>query len=294
MHSFLCLSVPLSFRLLYPQLPLLPLPHPHFFHARAPGVRAVDCLSLVNGRLTLNGGSISLSVPTALAPNQWTHVAMVFDMTNRKAAIFTNGDQEMVDGLSPFFGAAAVLLGGTQAVNEQQYFSGEMDEVQFFSRALAVHEVQEALLTGEATHAPVAEFLFDDNIYPTTGALFPVANGDAKPEIRPEAVEGGGSAYFNGVATCIRLGSLAAMSPFSAANPFTVSMWIRPDGIQSTSGRQPLFTTSDMHTYLDISFVSTNTGSVLEASLAAVSNRLSSEATVSYAAWTHVAVVLRQ
>jgi len=106
-------------------------------------------LSLLNGRarfasLHVTGGQTFIEAPSIIPLNQWTHLAITFDGVRK--SIYINGVQAAsAIGLGPLSYDPAVVpvtLGSDWAANAStDRFTGRLDEVSFYDRALSLGEI---------------------------------------------------------------------------------------------------------------------------------------------------------
>src|SRR6185369_11247086 len=95
---------------------------------------------------TFPGGVVqSISAPSAIAVNTWTHLAMTYDGTAIR--IFVNGTQVTS---TPRTGALQtnnnqLSIAGTTVYGE--FFRGRIDDVRVYNRALSVSEIQTDMAT---------------------------------------------------------------------------------------------------------------------------------------------------
>ncbi len=92
--------------------------------------------------VVLTGGSQQkLSGPTALTLNTWTHLALTYDGAQMR--LYVNGTQrasKAVTGAAPN-STGALRIGGNN-VWKSEWFSGSLDELRVYNRALSAAEVQ--------------------------------------------------------------------------------------------------------------------------------------------------------
>ncbi|MBI5775014.1 MAG: immunoglobulin domain-containing protein, partial [Verrucomicrobia bacterium] len=104
----------------------------------------IHSLRKLRANLNINGSWVNLTCATTLATNTWHHVAMVYDGSALRC--YLNGVQ---DGLLGVSGAVQtsdnpVRIGAYAPVNGQgswNFFSGGIDELSLYSRALTAAEV---------------------------------------------------------------------------------------------------------------------------------------------------------
>jgi hypothetical protein len=95
--------------------------------------------------LRAGGNFYGMSGPAALALNTWSHVAMTYDGSVWR--LYVNGTQVTSQNVTGAIGASTspLRIGGNGLWGE--YFSGLIDEVRVYNRALTVSEVQQSMNT---------------------------------------------------------------------------------------------------------------------------------------------------
>jgi hydrogenase maturation factor HypE len=90
--------------------------------------------------IALGGVDQSASATASLALNTWTHLAATYDGTTVR--LFVNGVQAGTRAVSGSLAAStgALRIGGNAVWGE--YFSGRIDEVRIYNRALSAAEIQ--------------------------------------------------------------------------------------------------------------------------------------------------------
>lgn len=86
---------------------------------------------------TQSGGTLQLTSPKPLTSGQWNSVVVTFD--NKNASLYLNGTQVATSTGTYVAGSNAVRIGA--AVSE--YYSGLMDDVRIYNRALSGSEIQQ-------------------------------------------------------------------------------------------------------------------------------------------------------
>ena len=107
-------------------------------------------LMLANGRLQLHckGKNAVLLVPGALTPDRWYHVAFRQDLDAGRLAVFMDGRELLSTMLhaTPATNNSPLRLGHSE-IQHHASFTGAMDELRIYSRALSDAEIQD--LAGE-------------------------------------------------------------------------------------------------------------------------------------------------
>ena len=94
-----------------------------------------------NINYTSDGSEVTLEGQTGIPVNQWTHLAGIFDGTTMK--LYVNGALVSSKATSaPIDVTDGVLRIGGDSVWSGEYFTGVIDEVRIYNRALAQSEVQ--------------------------------------------------------------------------------------------------------------------------------------------------------
>ena len=99
-------------------------------------------------RPNLDSNAGTFSVPGALPPNTWTHIAGTYDSTLAESHIYVNGTlvaSEAVSGVVPLIDAAFI---GKRL--QQEFFVGLLDELSIYDRALGASEIQAIVAAGNA------------------------------------------------------------------------------------------------------------------------------------------------
>lgn len=127
------------------------------------------------------------SAPGCLDTNHWQHVAFSYDLASGDAAIYVNGEVAGTTnfGTVPPQTAGAVNLGGSAATTN--FFSGLLDEVSLYNRALSPAEIL-ALFNAEQAgkcNVPVAPTVVapprDTSVLPGADAGFAVVAAGTAP-----------------------------------------------------------------------------------------------------------------
>jgi hypothetical protein len=92
------------------------------------------------------GGPLSASMGSALALNQWSYLAVVFDGSQVK--YYVNGVLVTTASLPATITARTNPFGIGADANTQQFFKGSLDEVRIYNRALTAQEVQIDMASG--------------------------------------------------------------------------------------------------------------------------------------------------
>jgi hypothetical protein len=88
------------------------------------------------------------SAPRLVVPNVWQHIALTYDKTSGLAAIYLNGRSVIEQGIGGFSAKTKLdLLFGarvfsTSTSNPEGIFSGKLDEISIYKRALSTLEIQ--------------------------------------------------------------------------------------------------------------------------------------------------------
>jgi hypothetical protein len=91
---------------------------------------------------------VGLASPSALAANQWSHVALTYD--NVRMRLYVNGVQASERTVTGAIATstAALRFGGNSIWSE--FFQGQIDEIRLHNRALSLAEVQADMTTAIA------------------------------------------------------------------------------------------------------------------------------------------------
>jgi hypothetical protein len=190
------------------------------------------------GRIAIDGGASANVISTGVLPvNQFTHVAVTYDGTALK--LYLNGapDGTTNTTLAPAQNANPLSIGVWQSVSAGiiQYWNGQIDEAELFSRALDITEIQNIFNAGAAgkckprcTTAPsglVSWWTGDDNPFDRQGTNHgTLVNGAT---FAPGKV---GKAFsFDGVAAMVTVPNNASLGMTAA---YTFDAWVNymPNG----------------------------------------------------------------
>ncbi len=171
----------------------------------------------------------NLSVPTSsyFTANVWTHVAGTFDGKNMY--IYVNGVQVAgpLAAIAPSTTTYTLRLGSDpQGGWTTPRFSGGLDEVRVYNRALTSREVSQLY---NYAPGPVAYYNLDENAGSTAndrsgnGNSGTLATGTSAPTW--SAGQYGGSLRFDGTSDYVDAGTASILAP----KQITVAMWINPE-----------------------------------------------------------------
>jgi len=88
-------------------------------------------------------GGVFYTTPGDIVADVWQYIVLTADGTNERAYI--NGAQVMEgsDGWTPGSGSNRFEIGQASTIDDERFFSGSIDVVQVYDRALTVSEVQQ-------------------------------------------------------------------------------------------------------------------------------------------------------
>jgi hypothetical protein len=245
-------------------------------------------VSLVNGQI---GWAISNSNPawnwvyTGYAPpvNTWTHIAVTYDGSTIKT--YANGVLVHSQPGSGNIGDSDTpendfRIGSRQCSVCVEYFSGGIDEVRVYSRALSAAEIQ-ALIPPPSGAVPVGYWRFDEG----SGTLAADSSGNG---LNGSLVNGptwmtgrvNSAINFDGVNDYVQVGSQPALL---MTNALTLSAWIYPTSSTSTRtivNREGEYDIGELEGVLSWAFSNTNPGW----------NWVSTGYSPPLFQWTHIAV----
>jgi len=173
---------------------------------------------------TFDGTIRHTSGTTAVPVNRWTHVALTYDGATLR--LYVNASQLASRGTTGSIQTpgSPLWIGGNRPYGE--YFSGLIDEVRVYDRALRRDEIREDMATPvEPASGLVAAYDFDDRSGPT--AADSSGHGNAGT-IRGATRTEGRYAYalrFDGAGARVRVPASASLDVTRA---MTLSGWIRP------------------------------------------------------------------
>lgn len=101
-----------------------------------------------------SNGAVAAPRPNGTIPqNEWTHLAVVVDRTNRNIQYYLNGALDSSRAIPATFNGSLDVTGGDLTLGSQwQPFIGLLDGVRIFRRALDAAEIREACSAGRVRH----------------------------------------------------------------------------------------------------------------------------------------------
>jgi hypothetical protein len=110
--------------------------------------------SYAEAYVLINGTPYSVLTPAVLTTAAWQHLALTYDQTTHTLAIYRNGSATTSTAPSGALNTNTtdIWLGGNPGVGGR-YFSGKIDDVRIYSRALTGSEVSQ-LAAGQAVRLP--------------------------------------------------------------------------------------------------------------------------------------------
>jgi len=194
--------------------------------------------------LRLNGNGNNLyTTTTNLATGRWYHLVGTWDGTN--ARIYVNGAQDNIVAQStPSATTKNLLIGNWGATTGQGAFSGSLDDVRIYNRALTATEVTalynsgSAKLTAPSNNGLVGYWSMDDcrgssstdsSGNRNTGSLTNFALSTSTSNwVTGNAAKRGCALNFDGVDDRVNIGAM------TGSVPFTMSFWARRNAIPQT------------------------------------------------------------
>lgn len=215
------------------------------------------CLDIVNGRAAVTVDGVVYTTPWKLPDMEWSHVAYVFDAAKDtgRTRVYVNGRESILplpmSCPACLTGDSPLVIGGSLVESALQ-FTGYMDELQFFTKALSEYDVK-SKGDGRPDVAAEIAFHFDGNYRESRfdGADVPDlvqgkwigSDSIAKENRRKVTVSAKG---ISGQAITVpggwqaTLGTTRTLAPINFEKSFTASLWFnpnRPDGILMQSQR---------------------------------------------------------
>ena len=210
------------------------------------------CLDIVNGLAAVTVDGVVYTTPWRLPDMEWSHVAYVFDAAKGtgRTRVYVNGRESILPlpmtcpacltGDSPLF------LGGSLVESALQ-FTGYMDELQFFTKALSEYDVR-SKGDGNPDVAAEISFHFDgnyresrfDGVMVSDVASTWIGSGSKVKEVTVSADGISGQAITVPGGWKATLGTTLTLAPINFEKSFTASLWFnpnRPDGILMQSQR---------------------------------------------------------
>jgi hypothetical protein len=173
---------------------------------------------------------------TSVNTGEYVHVVVTRNQLTGEKKIYVNGVLDVSD-----FGSTDLLFGTdglTIGLNNSQTFTGEMDEIQFYSGVLSASEVLQLYnnpgtvipdVAGSAANGLVAHYTFDDsnNIgADSSGNGYDLDfNGGDGVSSSNKAQAGSGAAYFDG-GSFLSYSSTPSAVLNALAGDFSLSFWI--------------------------------------------------------------------
>ncbi|HRN71002.1 MAG TPA: LamG domain-containing protein, partial [Candidatus Woesebacteria bacterium] len=189
-----------------------------------------------------NGAAHSLTTAGAISVDSWQFVTMTFNMeTDKKIRIYVNGieqqysEQVPLDATQSSTFSQNAAIGASFGIANIYSFSGQLDEVRIYNRALDPSEVQ-ALY--EYSPGPVGWWKMDEGSWNgTTGEVKDSSgnnlNGTRSGNTTTTAGKIGRAGKFDGAGDYINIGDLDILEP----KHLTLSFWAKTnDYNRSTNG----------------------------------------------------------
>jgi hypothetical protein len=165
-----------------------------------------------------------------LPEHAWSHIAVANDGAHIR--IYVNGELEdtsPVDEDVKAGGEGPLTIGGNEAFEAGEYFSGKIDEVRVYDRALEAGEVAADKGSGieSAATGPVAAYSFDEGEGSTAEDSFGEHDGTVEGAEWFDRGKFGKALYFDGSEG--DLVTVPDSNDLDLADEFTLEAWVRPD-----------------------------------------------------------------
>jgi chitodextrinase len=233
-------------------------------HAYVVGVAAVDAAGNSSGRAVLNASTASCATDLSVAPGgadfDWSFVAAVYDGTAIR--LYVNGalaaTQPATGAMSPSSGS--LRIGGNNIWGE--WFSGQIDNVRVYNRALSAGEVgtdQRAPVTAAApAPAPaglVAAYAFDEGAGMSVKDVSGRGNNGVITGATWSTGRYGAGLGFNGVGDMVTVPDADSLDLSTA---MTLEAWVHPSKL-GTTWRTAIIKEADSHLAYAL-YANTDTG----------------------------------
>ncbi len=278
------------------------------------GQNAVMPMGINGSKLAFYTGGSSqdtLHSQTSVNTGQYVHVVVTRNRQTGEKKIYVNGVLDVSD-----FGSTDFLSDATEldiGYNNGQTFTGELDDIQFYSGVLSSNEVLQLYdnpgttipdVAGSGLNGPVAHYDFDEgtalaaDVSGNNNNVVYAGNfGGSGPATSSDAVAGSGSVSFDGGSYLTASSNLLT----TLASDFTVSLWLKTSqnfGSQNDlawEGAGVIAADSPNGGAKDLIPVALTGGQVAFNVGDGVSdNTLNSSATINDDAWHHVVVTRNQ
>jgi hypothetical protein len=249
---------------------------------------ANQCLFLIIRATRLYAGFTlnDLTGTTILSLNTWYHIAFVYNYQTQQQILYLNGVQEAIlSNAQPYQGTnGSIQIGSTQVYGNTNYFTGYIDNVMVTTRAKAASEVlRDASL--------MAYYSFDlPNPTADNGP-----NGLNGTSLNTTTVSGRVNYAIRFITSSAYFQSYGFYQfPYGVINskPFSVSLWINPASISSSTIVQMFGTSINNATCTN--FLGTYAAATVAAQITVVSSNsgpsLLTGPFVTANTWTHISI----
>ena len=109
-------------------------------------------------------GTDAVLSPFAVPDNEWSHVVWTFNENTKRITVTVNAKEEVDKAFGQYHGTAVSWLGKLVTSAGNVYFTGSMDELVFFDRALNLFEI-EVLAGVVPAVSPITNLQFEDSAH---------------------------------------------------------------------------------------------------------------------------------
>lgn len=191
------------------------------------------CLGAAKGKAAVQIGSEVFTTPWAIKNLEWSHVGFVVEET--RVRVYVNDRESILDLALAFVNDARLEIGGstfsqTDPVSEPLRYTGYVDEIRFYSRALTEFEIRDRAGWMPPSDDPTVEFQFEGTFEESRfDRLVEQRGSDAGCDGCSFSDEGGinGKGVLVPLTNYINLVKLARLLPASLTNSFTISFWVK-------------------------------------------------------------------
>ena len=191
-----------------------------------------------------NGSSRHDITASGLQPNQWQHIVITQNISNNEKKIYVNGSLSATstNSINVTGATYSLIIGGYSGYNNSAY-TGSIDQVRIFNKALSSSEVSKLYGNGAGEIACKYTATTTDIAYPIANAAYYKLDNNSKDLSRTSGKFNEG-AIFNGNSSRIELPSISQLpSNSNNTNNFTFSCWVKSttERLNNGGGSNPIF-----------------------------------------------------
>jgi hypothetical protein len=249
---------------------------------------ANQCLFLIIRATRLYAGFTlnDLTGTTILSLNTWYHIAFVYNYQTQQQILYLNGVQEAIlSNAQPYQGTnGSIQIGSTQVYGTTNYFTGYIDNVMVTTRAKAASEVLRDASLMAYYSFDLPNPTADNGPNGLTGTLSNVvsATGRVNNAIR----------FISWPAYFLSYGLYQIPNGVIGNKPFSVSLWINPSSLSSSTIIQMYGTALTSGPCLNFLGLYSSTGLAAQVTVvsSSIGQSLLTSPFVTANTWTHISV----